>query len=287
LEYRGLKRNLDKSDSGGQPPKIFVGAIRRILHPLVRILITHGVTFPMLSEILKRVYVDTAEKHFALEGVADPSDSRISLITRVHRKDVRRLRNEEITDSLPLASASLGAQIIAEWTGNNTFTDKKGTPLTLPRGGGAPKAPSFDALVASVSKDVRARAVLDELVRVGVVEQTPEDHVRLVKTAFVATEDFEELLVHFERNLHDHIAAAGSNLTGGAKPFLERSVYYDELKPQSVEALAKLAEEKAMESLLAVNKSARSRSKKDKGNKSASKRFTFGVYFYADDEEKQ
>ena len=282
-----MKRNLDKNDSGGQPPEIFVGAIRRILHPMVRTLITHGITYPMLSEILKRVYVDTAEKHFALEDEANPSDSRISLITRVHRKDVRRLRSEDITDIMPLTSASLGAQIIAEWTGNNMFTDKKGTPLVLPRGAGTPGAPSFDAMVASISKDVRSRAVLDELVRIGVVEQTQEDHVRLTKAAFVATEDFEELLVHYERNLHDHIAAAGSNLTGGAKPFLERSVYYNELTPQSVETLAKLAEEKAMEGLLAVNKSARSRSKKDEGNKSANKRFTFGVYFYADDEDKK
>lgn len=281
-----MKRAVSKSEPGGQPPEIFIGAVRRILRPLVRTLIGHGVTFPMLSEILKSVYVETAEKHFALEDEAAPSDSRISLMTRVHRKDVRRLRSEQTSNALPLASASLGAQIIAEWTGNKSFTDKKGAPLILPRGAGKPNAPSFDALVASVSKDVRPRAVLDELLRAGVVEQTPEDHVRLIKTAFVAAENFEELLFHYERNLHDHIAAAGSNLEGGAKPFLERSVYYDDLKPESVEALAKLAEEKAMASLMSVNKSARARSKKDEGAKNANKRFTFGVYFYSDEEDE-
>ena len=281
-----MKRGSGKSDPGGQAPEIFVGAIRRILRPFVRTLIAHGVTFPMLSEVLKSVYVETAEKHFALEGEAEPSDSRISLITRVHRKDVRRLRSEESSDALPLASAPLGAQIIAEWTGAKSFTDKKGAPLVLSRAPDKTGAPSFDALVSSVSKDVRPRAVLDEMLSAGVVEQTPDDHVRLIKKAFVAAENFEELLFHYERNLHDHIAAAGSNLSGGAAPFLERSVYYDELKPQSVEALAKLAEEKAMASLLSVNKSARARSKKDAGDKSANKRFTFGVYFYADDEDE-
>src|ERR1700704_431682 len=73
------------------PPASLLNALRQLLRPLVRLLTAQAITFPMLPELLKHIYVDEAVRHFGLGG-EPPSDSRVSLLTGVHRKDVRRLR---------------------------------------------------------------------------------------------------------------------------------------------------------------------------------------------------
>ena len=67
------------------------GPLTRLLRPLVRLLIRAGVTFPALSDLLRELYVNVAEHDFALAD-KEQTDSRISLLTGIHRKEVRRLR---------------------------------------------------------------------------------------------------------------------------------------------------------------------------------------------------
>src|SRR3954468_1218636 len=38
------------------PPPALVAALRRVLRPLVRVLVARGITYPMLADILKRTY---------------------------------------------------------------------------------------------------------------------------------------------------------------------------------------------------------------------------------------
>src|SRR5262245_30078545 len=66
-------------------------ALTRVLHPLVRLMIARGITFSAAVELLKRVYVEVADQHFRLTDERQ-TDSRVSLITGLHRKDVKRLR---------------------------------------------------------------------------------------------------------------------------------------------------------------------------------------------------
>lgn len=65
--------------------------IARLLRPLVRLFIRSGLTFPALADLLRELYVNVAEYDFALSG-KEQTDSRVSLLTGIHRKEVRRLR---------------------------------------------------------------------------------------------------------------------------------------------------------------------------------------------------
>src|SRR4051812_19434109 len=98
------------------PPSALVAAVRRILRPLARLLTAQGISFPMLAELLKQIYVEEAVRHFGLDG-EPPSDSRVSLLTGVHRKDVKRLRRlrTEEGEAMP-EMVALGAQLAAAWT---------------------------------------------------------------------------------------------------------------------------------------------------------------------------
>ena len=262
-----------------RPQAALVRALRHLLRPLVRLLIARGITFPALASLLKSVYVEVAEKDFRLSGKPQ-TDSRINLLTGIHRKDVKRLRAELASGhrtDVP-ASVSLGAQLVARWSGMPDYTDEQGSPLPLPRQ--ADDAVSFERLVASVNKDIRPRVVLDEWLRLGIVHIDENDRVVLDTGAFVPDDGFEELAHYFGRNLHDHIATAAHNIDGGHPRRLERSVYYDGLRRESVARLEALARDEGMKALQAVNREALVLQMEDRGQAGSRHRINFGVYFH-------
>ena len=59
--------------------------LARLLRPLVRLCIRSGMTFPALAQLLRELFVNVAEHDFALEG-KEQTDSRVSLLTGIHRK---------------------------------------------------------------------------------------------------------------------------------------------------------------------------------------------------------
>ena len=261
-------------------PKPLISAVKRLLRPLVRLLISRGMGLPALTEVLKQVYVDVALSEFPTQGKKQ-TDSSISILTGVHRKDVKRLRAARKGRlPQPPRSISIGAQLVARWVGSPGTTDSKGLPLPLPRQAESPGGPSFDALVAGISTDVRPRAVLDEWLRLGIAHLDKDERVVLNQLAFVPQKGFEEKAFYLGRNIHDHIAAASHNLLGEGNPQLERSVHYSALTPESAATLAKAAEQAGMEALLDMNRLALDLAAKDKGKETATKRINFGLYFY-------
>jgi hypothetical protein len=268
------------------PSPALVLALRRVLRPLVRLMVARGVTYPYLTELLKGLFVEVAVKEFRIDDKA-PTDSRVSLVTGVHRKDVSRLRAELRTgdESAVPPVVSLGAQLVAVWMGSDRYLDAQGNPQPLPRFVSEGGDVSFEALVASVNSDIRSRVVLDEWLRLGVVHMDEGRRVCLNAQAFVPAEGFDEKAFYFGHNLHDHAAAAAHNLMGASAPFMERSVHYDMLSPQTVEKLSRQAQDLGMKALVAVNKSvlASSNVEPDTGAPAAPRqRMTFGVYFYSE-----
>jgi hypothetical protein len=254
-------------------------AVDRVLEPLSRLLLDHGVGLPIMVERLKSAYVRVADAQFG-DRAGGLSDSRVSVLTGVHRKDVRRLRRALPADGSPPRTVSVGGQIIVKWTGRPEYLDARKRPLPLPRLRRDGRARSFEALAESVSKDVGPRAILDELVRLGVVSIDADDCVRLNRGAFVPQEGFQEKAYYLAKNIHDHLAAAAHNLRGDSPPHLERSVHYVRLSEASVEHLRRLAERAGMRTLSEMNRTAQALKTRDTRGR-GDKRMTFGVYFYS------
>ncbi len=285
-EFRTPFRRVHMSDQEsagdmpGSPRDSVVAALRRVLRPLVRLLVTQGITYPFLTNLLKEVYVETAAKEFTLGGKR-PTDSRLTLLTGVHRKDIRRLMREAPTAPGPTPSLTLGTQIVARWLGDPAYHDRYGRPRVLPRRP-SQGAESFAALVESVSKNVRPRSVLDELVRLGVVEIDADDRVHLVTRGFVPGKELDAKAFYFGEALHDHLAAGVDNLVGGKAPWLERSVYYDDLSPEAVARLQAKSEELAMRVLQEINRDGMALEASDPPAKERRMRMRLGVFFYAE-----
>jgi hypothetical protein len=263
----------------GTPPPPLIEALRRLLRPLIRLLISQQVPYTYLSGMLKSVFVEVASHDFPVKGKRQ-TDSRVSLLTGVHRKDVKRLRGEENSEFAPPPVVSLGAQLVARWTALPEYLDEEGKPRPLPRHGDEGAAASFEGLVRTVSTDIRPRVVLDEWLRLGIVRIDKQDCVALNVEAFVPEKGFDEKAYYFGRNLHDHLAACVHNLLGEPPPFLERSVYYDGLTPASVEELTELSKKLGTEALRTVNRRALALQHRDSKRSDARHRITFGVYFF-------
>lgn len=255
-----------------------VKAVTLLCRPLIRLLIEKGMTFPQLRELLKELYVEVADQHFSLEA-KKPSDSRIFVLTGVHRKDIKRIRQQAEQESQQVtSSASLSGEIVARWSSMPDYLDDKGKPRPLLKSG-KNQQPGFEQLVCSVSKDVRPRVILDEWLRLDVVH-LKDDYVVLNQSAFVTNKEFNEMAYYLGHNVHDHLASCVNNMLVEDEPMLERSVYYASLTKGSVNRLRTLADKKGNELLQQVNKQAIRFYDADKGKVDATYRMRLGVYWY-------
>src|SRR5690349_16578392 len=112
-----------------------LSATNRALRPLIRLLLSRGITLPAFVEMLKTAFVAVARNEFPLEVKRD-TDSRLSLLTGIHRRDIKRIRQQDnqSSRSLPVGAdtheadpnapgISLPARVIALWMGLPEYRD--------------------------------------------------------------------------------------------------------------------------------------------------------------------
>ncbi|HEB88926.1 MAG TPA: hypothetical protein ENI85_05085 [Deltaproteobacteria bacterium] len=262
-------------------------AARSLLRPLVRLLLESQITYPLLGDLLKELFIDVAERDLPIDGRRQ-TDSRISLLTGIHRKDVKRLRRlREEAEGTTSPSIPLGALLVSRWMGDPRYLDTEGAPRALPRMPGREGEPSFEELVTAVNKDIPARSVLDEWIRQGIAEMDDDGIVRLRVESFVPEEGLEAKIHFFGRNLRDHVATGAHNLIGEGRPYFDRSVFYDELSRESVEELDRAAREAGARMLRDLNRRAFELQRRDAGREDATYRMTVGAYYYAADERDE
>lgn len=269
------------SPSPAASDSALVGALRRVLAPITRLMLAQGMTLPLAIELLKRELVETAQRDFRLDEKS-MTDSRISLLTGVHRKDVKRLRDLPTADTGLPNKVSLGAQLVARWTTQKPWVNAKGQPKSLARLSSRGTKLSFETLVASVSRDIRPRSVLDEWVRLKVVTLNDADEVVLNTAAFVPREGTEEKLHYLGLNLGDHAETACNNVIGTASPRFDRSVHHDGLTAEQVAQLEKRAAELGMILLQTLHAEAEAMKAGTPVASTDAQRFTCGLYWYDD-----
>lgn len=238
----------------------FRDALIRIFRPVVRLMIDRGVMFPEVADLLKRLFVQQAEAGFGIAGKR-MTDSRISLLTGLQRRDVKLHRGAPLDE--PPASAGPLPRIVSRW---------------LAEGARSMNRAEFEALVASVSRDMHPRTILDELVRQGIAALDGES-LTLLKDSYLPGGD-DAKLGYFGANLGDHTEAAVSNLMAEHAPFYERAVHYNRLSDESLRKLDALARTLQQDALSALNREALRLQSADAKDATANGRFRCGAYVY-------
>lgn len=216
--------------------ELAINTFRQAVAPLVQLLVRQGVTYPKAADALRAAFIAAAEHELAGRGMK-PTGSAVSLLSGVHRKDLRlRARQAEAREvGVSAPAVSLIGEVAARWMSHRTFK-KAGQPKPLKRGDGPG---SFDALVQGVTRDVGPRAVLDEMLRLNIAHLDGE-HITLQPDAMVPRGDAAAMHTLAAANLHDHAAAVCANLSTGTN-FLEQALYVDGITAASAEQLHQVA----------------------------------------------
>ncbi|MGI9489507.1 MAG: DUF6502 family protein [Geminicoccaceae bacterium] len=270
--------------------KRFHSLFRRLFRPLARVLVAHKVTIAAAIEIMKETMVEVVEQDPEHKGHL--TDSRVSLLTGLHRKDVRRLRRGE-TAPAKRSFEGACALIVAYWTTDARFLDSKGKPRTLLSTTGKNKA-TFQDLMRITGIDLPAATVLKELESSGIAAiDQQRSEVRLLKTVYVPRGTLMGKLLAFEKNLDAHLSAAVENLLADDKPapFFERAAHFNKLSAESTERLDKRARELKQAMLETLNQEALEYQKRDSRDPKNRYRISFGAYLHirtpeADSNEK-
>ncbi|HEU0203280.1 MAG TPA: DUF6502 family protein [Burkholderiaceae bacterium] len=258
----------------------------QVMQPLARLLVAQGVTYPQFSRALKLLFLDAARGELAKTGVA-ATDSALSLLSGVHRKDVRSFKRE---DAPSAAGPSLPVEVAQRWSEAREYLDAERRPKVLPLRSRNVDTPSFETLVQSVSKDFHTRSVVDEMLRLGLIALEGDDAawVRLCPDGLAAAPDFAALASEYGTNARDHLAAADANLRaaqrGEPAPFFELALEADQLSSASVEWLQRLAQSAWPAACEGIAAEAETRSGADAGLPAQLHplRARFGAYFFAE-----
>ena len=263
-----------------ETPSSITRALEHCLKPIARLCIHFGIDHRSLSEMLKAAFVSVAKEEFKVKGKSQ-TDSRIALLTGVHRKDVRRLLGRAPQKS-GTHQQGLVANLIAQWLGTPDLVDDDGNPKAIPRNPHPDYKVSFTSLAESLTNDIHPRALMDECINRGIIRLDDDGMVHLIVESLIPADDLDEKAHFFGQTIHDHIAAAEHNLNGGDPPFLDRFVWHEGLSESDVNIIATAARKAAMNALKQVNNQAIKHKEQHYSEASRPEyRIHFGTFFYS------
>ena len=204
-----------------------LAAYSKLLRPLIRILLRHGITYAELSEVIKRVYVHTAAQEFRVPG-KKMSKARIAIVTGLTRKEVQRISAIKEEGSYKnKANASRIGRVLSGWHTDPDFTGPYGMPLELRYDSDNPADVTFVKLVQRFSGDMTPRAMLDELVRVGAVIETDQNWFKAIRRDYVPNLLAPNFLERVGSGVHNFATTIETNMQkeGPGKGLFERYVW--------------------------------------------------------------
>jgi hypothetical protein len=275
---------LEPGSTGQRIESHVEAAAARLLLPLARLFIAHGVKFGQAEELLKAAFVQAGVEELRHAGT-EPNQSRVSLGTGVHRKDVRRLLQPPGASAGRRAARSVAAEVYTRWTTSPQYRHAaKDLSLPMRRDD---DGPSFERLAREVSTDAHPRSVFEELRRLGLAESEDDAHsVRLTPGGFVPLLERSELLGLLADNTGAHLSTAVANVLGRGPRRLEQSVFEHGLSAQAVEAVdaaARVIWDRAMQELVQVIESLTDSSVESAG--APAHRVRVGMYTHSEPEE--
>lgn len=260
-----------------------VAAIFRVLRPLVRLSLRHGIPLGVMADVVKQVYVDVAFKEFGLPG-RKQTTSRVSIITGLSRKEVARLRRlNRWDDHEATQQYNRAARVISAWVREPEFHDASGQPAPLPVEG---DHASFGVLVRRYSGDMPVRAILDELLRVRAAERLEDGRIRLLARSYVPAAGEVEKLGILGTDVADLIATIDWNLRcPPSEAYFQRKVQYDNLPSEVMPELHTLTGERAQALIeqLDLWMAARDRDANPAVQGTGRKRAMVGIYYFEED----
>lgn len=211
-----------------------VHTLRKVLKPLVRILLRAGIRIDEFTELLRGIYIEIVVNDAAALDQS-VSTGRISILSGVPKRDVERLVSSEdwLKIPKPTDSGALAA-ILHRWHTDSMFLGPYGVPLELPLSG--PGGRSFNDLVVGSSIPIDAQSAFEQLLVAGLIARSGDTHVKVLSRSYVMPEPLSaEMLEHFGITMTNLASTLNFNMTPDSRAKrLERSVFPDGGLPEEL-----------------------------------------------------
>jgi len=258
--------------------KLF-SSVFKLLRPLVKLLLRHGIPYNVFADMARHAYVDVATKEFTLPGRRQTL-SRVSVLTGINRKDITKLhKRPHPLENDTISHLNRASRVVNAWLIDPQFQDVNAQPKTLPIEGGDV---SFSELVRRYSGDVTVGAVLDELQRINAVSVTNEI-VHLQTQAYVPEDDMEEKLRIFGTAATDLISTLTHNLDNQtSQKRVQRSVFYNNIPQESLPEIRARSNEEVQAMLIQMNQwlSKHDRDENEEVTGTGQARAGIGIYYF-------
>lgn len=194
--------------------KNLLAAFRYLLKPLVRLAVKNAVMFPDFSKALKEAYVDVAVRQMTASGM-DSTEEGISLIANIAVNEVRDIL-VSVDDPVGVApDFSPLPTILGAWHTDQKYTGPYGVlrDLEFSRTEYSKDSPSFTDLAHAYCPSVSPRALMDELMRIGAVQEVGNGFYRALKRSYVPEPLSAPSISMLARSVHNLCETLSTNLS--------------------------------------------------------------------------
>lgn len=203
-------------------------SFRKVLRPLIKILIRAGVTYDEFREVIKGAYVETAVR----DGVGQPGPitrERVATFTGVPGGDVDRFIDDPSLLAPPDATnAAVIAEVLHLWNTDPSYLGPYGIPLEIDFD--TTPSRNLSELVYRADPTADPSVILEEMVESGLVTQVGQRHFKAGTRSYLFANIMSpQALEYFGRVMADLAQTLEFNMAvrPGQEKRLQRSVVAD------------------------------------------------------------
>jgi len=211
-----------------------LAAVRRLLAPLVRLMVEAGIGVGEFHALSKAAFVQAAKDRSADEG-KPVSISAIAMLTGLRRAEVRALLAAK-DDGVPSPERNRhrAERVLSGWWNDADFLDADGRPMSLKSIG---PGITFETLAKRYSGDPRVRALRTELLRAKAITKLPDGRLQAVSRTFATARWEPSGIAVMGERVRDLLQTLLYNLRHPSRPRYARTVMSTSVDPRYVPML--------------------------------------------------
>ena len=217
-------------------------ALLRLLRPLARVMLNHGMAYGDFAELARKAFVDEGFEYLRRSG-RRPTISGVSALTGLTRKEAKRLQEESLAEDADTSQRyNRATRVISGWVEDGSFHDDQGEPAILPLEG---DEGSFAALVKKYSGDIPVAAMLSVLQNSQTVA-VDGDRIELLQRAYIPMSTPVDKLNILGTDVAQLISTIGHNLE--AEPgdrLFQRKVSSNLIRPEAISAFREFSSKRS------------------------------------------
>ena len=224
----------------------YLQALRRVLRPIVRLMIRSGIRYDEFADVARAAYIESAIRDSDRDG-RPPTRDQVAWITGISRERVDHyIECDETLPSIKTKLTDVAVEVLHRWYTDSHYLGSSGIPLELEFS--APTGPSFEHLVTQIDAQSNPELILERLLRARSVVRSGDERIRAVSRRFTWPEEVISRSDYWGNTLARVIETHEYNFTTAKadNKRLERSVFADHgLSEQLLPSFHAFAKERA------------------------------------------